>query len=215
MTTTATIKAKGCKNTGITEDIAAVLHDNLGKTIVAVVELTADARSENRDGEEKVQLSIGLIEVAPDGMASEHVRELMRSFHYERRLADDGPTLHGEGDSPEPKVADVLAAGARFRPHPYLASGLAVDDNAACDVCGQREPAAVHSTQQMLEEPDQDPADNDGDTDDEADDDTDLDEDTATADDDPDEDTNSDEDGEVDPTHLHLASPFTTPGPAA
>lgn len=208
MTTTATIKAKGCKNTGITEDIAAVLHDNLGKTIVAVVELTADARSENRDGEEKVQLSIGMIEIAPDGIAAEHVRELMRSFHYERRLTEDGPTLQGESDGPEPKVADVLAAGAHFRPHPYLASGLAVDDNAICDICGQREPAAVHSTQELLpdDEPDTDELDDDPQ---DEDDDTDLDE-----DDHPDDDEA--EDDEVDPTHLHLASPFTTPtGPAA
>lgn len=150
MTTTATIKAKGCKNTGLTDEIAATLHDNLGKTIVAVVELTADARSENRDGDEKVQLTIGMIEVAPDGLAADHVRELARSFHYERQLADGQPTL--DGDDIEPKVDDVIAAGQRHRPHPFLPDDAA-KDTPICDVCGQHEAASVHADRTALDDP--------------------------------------------------------------
>lgn len=149
MTTTAKIAAKGCKNTGLTEDIAKTLHDNLGKTIIAVVELTADARTENRDGDETVKLNIGMIEVAPEGMAADHVRELARSFHYERRLAEDGPTITHELEGPEPKVAEVLAAGARHRPHPFLPDDPS-SEQPICDVCGQIEPAAVHSVQDVL-----------------------------------------------------------------
>lgn len=143
MTTTAKIAAKGCQGTGITEDLASTLHDQLGKTIVAVVELTAEARSEKRNGDESVVLNIGTIEVAPNGMTADHLRDLARSFHYERRLAEDGPTLTGD-DGPEPKVADILAAGERYKPHPYIASGLSLDDEAECDVCGHLETNPVH-----------------------------------------------------------------------
>lgn len=160
MTTTAKIAAKGCTNTGLTEAHAKTLHDQLGKTIIAIVEITSEARTETKAGDEQVKLSIGMIEVAPD-IAEDHVRELARSFHYERRLAEDGPTLT-EDDGPEPKVTDVLAAGARHRPHPYLASTLSTDDNAVCDVCGQHEAAAVHSTQDTL--PDGDETDEDAET---------------------------------------------------
>ena len=153
MSTTAQIAAKGCQNTGITEELAKRLHDNLGKTIVAIVELTADARTENRDGDEKVKLSIGTIEVAPDGDAAEHVRELARLFHYERGLTEDGDTLDYDGDGPAPKVADVLAHGQRFKPHPYLASTLSTDDQPVCDVCGHHEGAAVHADRTALADP--------------------------------------------------------------
>jgi hypothetical protein len=147
MTTTAKIAAKGTKGTGITEDLAATLHDNLGKTIVAVVEITAETRSENRKGDETVGLSIGTIEVAPDGMAADHVRELARSFHYERRLAEDGPTLPTPGDDIEPKVADVLAAGKALAPHTFEADP--VEPN-TCNVCGADDDAPLHG---VLDDP--------------------------------------------------------------
>jgi hypothetical protein len=151
MTTTAKIAAKGTQSTGITETIAKQLHDQLGKTIVAIVEITSEARTEQKSGDEQVKLSIGMIEVAPDGLAADHVRELARSFHYERQLTDGQPTL--DGDDIEPKVGDVLEQGARFRPHPYLASTLSTDDDAVCDVCGQHEGAPVHAERAGLDDP--------------------------------------------------------------
>lgn len=155
MTTTAQISAKGCQNTGLTEDHAKRLHDNLGRTIVAIVELTADSRTENCAGDEKVKLNIGTIEVAPDGEAAEHLRELARLFHYERQLADGQPTLpngdYGQ-DGPEPTVAQVLAAGARFKPHPFLPVDAA-DDNGICDVCGQLQDAAPHAEHDSIPDP--------------------------------------------------------------
>ena len=57
MTTTAKIAAKGCSSTGITEELAETLHNNLGKKVLAVVELVSEARSEKRSGDESVSLN--------------------------------------------------------------------------------------------------------------------------------------------------------------
>lgn len=142
MTTTAKISSKGTNGTGITEDLASTLHNNLGRKVLAVVELVAEARSEKRNGDESVTLSILTVEPAPNTATENHLRELARSFHYERQLAD-GQLQIETGDDLEPKVADVLAAGAGHLPHPYLASGLSIDEG-ACDVCGLLEDAPVH-----------------------------------------------------------------------
>lgn len=148
MTTTAKINAKGTKGTGITEDLANRLM--LGDKIVAVVELVVEAAHNKRNGDQSVDLSLLTVEPAPDSMTIEHVRELARSFYYERQLADHGPTLD---DSIEPKVADVLAAGQRHRPHPYMASTLSTDDNAVCEICGTVETAVVHAERTRLVDP--------------------------------------------------------------
>lgn len=141
MTTTAQIAAKGCKSTGITEEMAESLHNQLGKTLVAVVELRAEGRTEKLNGDEKVSLSILTIEPAPNRDTEDHLRELARAFHYERKLAESGPTLPGtEDDGPAPKVVDVLAAGKSHEPHQYLDT---VD--AVCDACDQPAGAAIHS----------------------------------------------------------------------
>ena len=134
MTTTAKIAAKGCSDTGITEDLAQSLHNNLGKKVLAVVELVAEARSEKRNGDEAVALSILTIEPAPDHMTEDHLRELARAFHYERQLADGQLTIDSQDDI-EPKVSQVLAAGQRHRPHPFLPVDASVGDG-ICDVCG-------------------------------------------------------------------------------
>lgn len=157
MTTTAKIAGKGTSNTGITEDLAKRCHDQLGRKILAVVELVAETRSENRKGDEQVSLSILTIEPAPTSSTEEHLRNLARSFHYERQLAaGEAPTLqYGDGHV-EPNVADVLAAGARHEPHPYLSSSLAIDDSElgpVCDICGQHEGAAVHADRSALKDP--------------------------------------------------------------
>lgn len=153
MTTTAKIAGKGTNNTGITEDLAKRCHDQLGRKMLAVVELVAESRSEKRNGDESVSLSILTIEPAPNGMTEDHLRELARSFYYERQLAEgEAPTL-GFGDAPEPDIDAVLAAGARHAPHPYLASTLSIDDNAVCDVCGQHDGAVVHADRTGLEDP--------------------------------------------------------------
>jgi hypothetical protein len=137
MSTTATIESKGCQGTGITEELAKSLHDNLGKTIVAVVEITADKRSENRKGDEKVGLVINTIEVAPNPDTAEHIRELSHAFNYERKLVENGPTLPGTDDEPAPKVADILAAGDAIKPHEFVP--FEEDGETVCDRCGAGE----------------------------------------------------------------------------
>ena len=157
MTTTAKIASKGTSNTGITEDLAKRCHDQLGRKVLAVVELVAEARAEKRNGDESVSLSILTIEPAPNSTTEEHLRNLARSFHYERQLAaGEAPTLDYENGSTEPNVADVLAAGARHEPHPYISSSLAIDDSElgpVCDICGQHEGAAVHADRTALNDP--------------------------------------------------------------
>ncbi|WP_248582578.1 hypothetical protein [Nocardioides sp. InS609-2] len=152
MTTTANISAKGCSGTGITEDLAQTLHNNLGKKVLAVVELVAEARQKKRNGDEKVVLSILTVEPAPNDMTVDHLRDLAQQFYYERQLAAGEQTLPGTGEEIEPKVSEVIAAGQRHTAHPYIASGLAVD-NGACDVCGLMEDAPVHADRSNLANP--------------------------------------------------------------
>lgn len=123
--------------------------------------------------------------------------ELARSFHYEQQLADGQLTIE-TGDDIEPKVADVLKAGAIHRPHPYLASTLSTDDTEhgpVCDVCGQIEAAGVHQ-QEPADDPVDDELDLDGDTDE------------ADADD---EGADPWEYDQPEPTTAAEASPHTTP----
>lgn len=157
MTTTGTIKAKGLANTGITEQHLARIQ--LGDTVLAVVELVADAYTETRDGDDKVAFNVLTIEPAPNQATIDHLRNLTRSFFYERQLAD-GQLQIDTGDDIEPKVADVLAAGRQHEPHPYLTSQLAVDDNPVCDICGQVEDTPVHqATKHTVTDPFQVPDD--------------------------------------------------------
>lgn len=166
MTTTAQIAAKGCSGTGITEELAEKLHAQLGRKVVAVVELVAETRTENRAGDEKVALSILTIEPAPNTATEDHLRNLARAFHYERKLSEDGPQLIAPGDGPEPTVKDVLAAGAALEPHQYVDTA-----DASCNVCGLAAGEAIHSDDVLdldaLDDLDDDPED---DTADEADD---------------------------------------------
>lgn len=111
MTTTAQIAAKGCSDTGITEQLAEKLHNQLGRKVIAIVELVAEARTENRAGDEKVALSILTVEPAPTQLTEDYLRNLARAFHFERKLGEDGPQLLGPDDGPEPTVKDVIDQG--------------------------------------------------------------------------------------------------------
>ena len=153
MTTTAKIAAKGTNGTGITEDLAKRCHDQLGRKILAVVELVAESRSEKRSGDESVTLSILTLEPAPNAATEDHLRELARSFHYERRLAEGGDqTLPGTGDDIEPDLATVLEQGRRHEPHPFLPVNAA-DDDGICDVCGEVQGRPQHADRTQLTDP--------------------------------------------------------------
>jgi len=146
--TTATINAKGLDATGITEEIAADLFHKVGTHLIAIVDLqVVDKHGPNVKGKRKVTLSIDGIEPALDKNVAEHLRELTRTMYFNRQV--DQPLDGGE----ERTVDDVLAAGKKHEPHPYLASGLAIDDDAICDVCGQHEGAAVHADRDQVSDP--------------------------------------------------------------
>lgn len=153
MTTTASIAKKGTSKTGITEELAKRCHDQLGRKVLAVVELVAESRSETRSGDESVSLSILTLEPAPDKMTEDHLRELSRSFNYERRLAEgaDMP-IPGTGDGIEPDLKTVLAGGKRFEPHPFLPVDAA-DDDGICDVCGEVNGRPQHADRGALGDP--------------------------------------------------------------
>lgn len=150
---TGTLNAKKLGGTGITENILRRHHHDEGGTLVIVAAVSvASIKKNTKDGTGSVSYVIDDLEVAPTTAgAADYCRDLIKSFHYERKLTEDGPDLELGG--PAPKVADVLAAGAKHQPHPYLASTLSVDDDAVCDVCGQQEPAAVHADRDQLDDP--------------------------------------------------------------
>lgn len=149
MTTTAKIAAKGTSGTGITEDLAEKLHNQLGKKVLAVVELVAEARSEKRNGDESVSLSILTIEPAPNTDTEDHLRNLARAFHYERGIADGQLSIDTQSDL-EPDVADVLAAGRAREPHEYIPAG-GPDDPEECDLCGAVRNVSLHHSADELD----------------------------------------------------------------
>lgn len=153
--TYAKIQSKGLDATGVTEAVATELFNKVGSHMMAVVDLqVVDKAGPNLKGKRSVVLVIDSIEPAPNEQVAEHLRELTRSFYYERQLANgQAPTLPLAGESSEPDLEAVVNAGQRHRPHPYLASTLSTDDNAVCDVCGQHEGAAVHADRSGLKDP--------------------------------------------------------------
>ncbi len=145
---TAQLKAKGLDATGVTEEIARDLYNRLGSHMMFIVEGRVDSRTEGTDGAHKVQLTLTMVEPATDDTLDDHLRELARTLHFNRAIDTDQPMLDG-GDGINPKVGDVIAAGHRHRPHPFLPVDAA-DDNGICDVCGLVDNAGVHSTQDFL-----------------------------------------------------------------
>lgn len=151
---TAQMKSKGLDATGVTEEIARDLYNRLGSHMMFIVEGRVDARTEGTDGSHKVQLTLTMVEPATDDTLDDHLRELARTLHFNRAIDTDQPMLDG-GDGINPKVGDVIAAGHRHRPHPFLPVDAA-DDNGICDVCGLIDAAGVHSTQDFLPDVDDD-----------------------------------------------------------
>lgn len=154
---TAQIKAKGLDSTGVTEDIARQLYANLGRHEMFIVEGRVDARTEGNDGTHKVQLSLTMVEPAVDAQVAEHLRELARTLYQNRALSDGQLAIDHFLDD-EPTVDQVVNAGAKHRPHPFLPVD-ASNDNGICDVCGFIETAPVHADRTQLDDPFATPAD--------------------------------------------------------
>jgi hypothetical protein len=151
---TATINAKGLDKTGFDDDlIAELFHRKVGRHMLAIVEVQiVDKRGPNIKGKSKVLLDITSIDPITDDNLDEHIREIQKTLAYNRGLqGHTGTTTQGQ----EPTVHQVLAAGQKHKPHPFLPVDAA-DENPICDVCGQLETAAVHSVQEILDQPDDD-----------------------------------------------------------
>lgn len=145
--TTGTINAKSLHGTGFTEEMLNQLFNKVGTHHLAIVDLQViDKHGPSVDGKRKVVLIIDGIEPATDENLAEHLRELNRTLYYNRGLdGHTGSTIDGT----ERTVEDVLAAGAKHKPHPFLPVD-ATEENPICDVCGTIEPAGPHSVQETL-----------------------------------------------------------------
>lgn len=149
---TASITTSGLDGTGLTDEVARKLYSRRGRGTMAIVELVVDETGDKRDGTHKVKLAVASLELALDnGDMDDHLRELSKTLHYNRSLEGHTGTTT---DGIEPKVSDVLAAGQRHRPHPFLPVDAA-DDNGICDVCGGIASAGVHSAQDFLPDGDE------------------------------------------------------------
>ena len=165
--THAKIAAKGLAFTGFTEELASELFHKVGTHLMAIVDLqVVDRSGPNVKDKRQVHLIIDGIEPATDDDMAEHLRELSRVGYLNRAHANGTATINSELDN-ERTVADVMAAGARHRPHPFLPVDASIE-NGICDVCGAIEATAVHSSQGVLSD-DEDESDDQDDQDDEPD----------------------------------------------
>jgi len=106
--TEAKIAAKPTKNTGITTEIAQELYDRLGRTRVAIVEISSAAHTVDVDGKKSVQLKIGFIETPQDDEIDNHLRELAQALYRERTPQKALEAVSQQ----EPKAADLAKKGA-------------------------------------------------------------------------------------------------------
>ena len=153
---TAKIRAKGLDATGVTEQLAGEMYRNKGRHYLGIVEMKVDETHEKADGTRKVDLILTQVEPATDSALEEHLRELTRVGYLNRQKAD-GQMAIDDSLGSERTVADVLASGGKFKPHPFIVVDASAE-NPICDVCGGIGASAVHSTQDTLGEGDDVPA---------------------------------------------------------
>lgn len=115
MTTTAAIRAKGLDSTGITEELAARMYNNVGGHYLAIVDLKVAFHGEDDDSNRKVALVIDQIEPVIDGKLNgaivDHVRDIQAALHRNRMLAENGPQLPLDGQPTAPSTTEVLEQG--------------------------------------------------------------------------------------------------------
>jgi len=146
---------------GITDDLAEQLHNKSKSSLIGVVELIVEERSERRDGKETVKLSITNFEPAVEQIGEDHLREFQRALHMNRKLhsPDDQPTLPDVASGIEPTVAEVIDANPGIVHHDYLPT-----TTGECEVCGHPEDYNLHrawSVDDPFAVPDTDDPDND------------------------------------------------------
>lgn len=106
-TTTAKIAAKDAKNTGITPAVAKELYDRLGRSRIAIVELTSVEHTIDVEDKKSVKLEIGFVETVPDGEIEDFLRELSQALY---RVRQPQRPIDSIGDA-EPTPADILRRG--------------------------------------------------------------------------------------------------------
>lgn len=140
--TIAKIRAKGLDATGVTEEIASKMYRTKGSSWMVIAEVKVVEIHEKADGQRRVDLSLEIVEPALDPALEDHLRELTRGLYYNRGIQEGQLAIE---DSLAPSVEEAIAAGARHRPHPYMASTLSTEDTPVCDVCGLLEDVALHN----------------------------------------------------------------------
>ena len=116
---TAKLRAKGLDNTGFTEAHAKRAAGRLGSTQLLIIEVEADAKVTDAEGDEQVMLKVISAEPVPADQENA-VREFVRAIARQRRV-DDGQLEIGDD---EPGAADAVTNAV---------AGLA----AATDVVGE------------------------------------------------------------------------------
>jgi DNA segregation ATPase FtsK/SpoIIIE-like protein len=104
----ADIASKSTKNTGITADVARELYDRLGRTRVAIVEITSTEFTDGLNGPKSVKLELGFIETTNDEEVDNFLRELAQALYRERTPQKELTSLSDQ----EPKPADLITTGA-------------------------------------------------------------------------------------------------------
>jgi hypothetical protein len=125
---TGQINAKKVGGTGITEGILGRHHRaKAGRMVIVANVHVAQTHDNIEDGTGAVNYVIDELEVAP-AEAEEHVRELIRSFQYERALEQDDPTLDLDRGN-EPTVVHTSADQATSSDEPPIDDPFEVDAN--------------------------------------------------------------------------------------
>lgn len=158
------VKLKGLTDSdlskGIGGQLASEMCNHKGRHYMVVAELRVDQLTEKLDDQVIAELVLTQFWPVPfHGAADEHLRGMTAALHREQGFnaaAANGDQQLPLGDhGSEPTVDAVVAAGGRFRPHPYIASTLSTDDDAICDVCGLLADAAPHRAHELGDEPDE------------------------------------------------------------
>jgi DNA segregation ATPase FtsK/SpoIIIE-like protein len=107
MTVTAKIAAKPTKNTGITAERAKKMVDRIGRTHVAIVEISSTEKNVGAQGPKAVKLELGFIETTDDDEVENFLRELAQALYRDRHPQQDIKAVSEQ----LPTTADLLKKG--------------------------------------------------------------------------------------------------------
>jgi hypothetical protein len=133
---------------GVTETVAREMANPnaKGRHYMVVAEVVVQEIHDKLSGQMIADLGIvkfwPVANVLTDaGDLDNHLRELAVVLRSE--LGNDTGDQELDLDGPSPKVKDILAAGGRWSPHPFLPVDVS-EENPICDVCGALGAATAH-----------------------------------------------------------------------